>query len=162
MLDALDPLAALAAAHLGALLLLNAALALMLTGLIWVIQVVHYPLFALVGREARSAYHAAHVRRISWLVAPLMGAELLCALALWWAAPPPLLWAARAGAGLVGVIWVSTALAQVPAHDALSRSWDEGAHARLVRSNWVRTAAWTLRAGVGAWALWAQWVGAVG
>ncbi|MBM4291012.1 MAG: hypothetical protein FJ138_05830 [Deltaproteobacteria bacterium] len=136
------------------MLLLNAALSLVLAGLIWVIQVVHYPLFALVGRAEHGAYHAAHVRRITWLVAPLMGAELLCALALWWAAPPPLLGAARAGAGLVGVIWASTALVQVPAHDRLARGWDAAAHARLVRSNWVRTAAWTVRAGGGVWGAW--------
>ena len=131
-----------------ALLLSQVVLSCVLVGLIWVIQVVHYPLFALVGRAEHVVYHAAHVRRITWLVAPLMLLELGGGVALWWVAPPHLVWAARGGVALLGLIWVSTALVQVPAHDRLARGWDPVAHRRLVRSNWVRTWAWSLR-GVG-------------
>ena len=42
-------------------------------------------------------------------------------------------------------IWVSTALFQVPAHHALLDGFDRLAHRSLVRSNWVRTIAWTSR-----------------
>jgi hypothetical protein len=131
-----------------ALLLSQVVLSCVLVGLIWVIQVVHYPLFALVGRAEHAVYHATHVRRITWLVAPLMLLELGGGVALWWVAPPHWVWAARGGVGLLGLIWVSTALVQVPAHDRLARGWDPVAHRRLVRSNWVRTWAWSLR-GVG-------------
>jgi hypothetical protein len=40
----------------------------------------------------------------------------------------------------------STWRLQVPRHDALARGWDAAAHRALVRSNWVRTAAWSARA----------------
>ena len=36
-----------------------------MAGLIWLVQVVHYPLFAHVGAEAFPAFHALHVRWIS-------------------------------------------------------------------------------------------------
>ena len=51
-----------------------------------------------------------------------------------------------AGLALLAVIWLSTALVQVPLHRRLQGGFDAAAHRRLVRTNWLRTAAWTLRA----------------
>jgi hypothetical protein len=45
-------------------------------------------------------------------------------------------------------VWASTFLLQVPCHDRLSRGWDEGVHARLVQTNWIRTVLWTARLAV--------------
>ena len=45
-------------------------------GLIWFVQVVHYPLYAKVGPQAFAEYHALHVSRTTSVVAPLMLAEL--------------------------------------------------------------------------------------
>lgn len=117
-----------------------------MAGLILFVQVVHYPLMGRVGRAGFREYEAAHTVRTGALVVPLMVAELVTAL--WLAGLPPsagLRPAALLGAGLVLLVWLSTALLQVPAHRALSRGWDEGAHRRLVKSNWVRTAAWWAR-----------------
>ena len=36
----------------------------------------------------------------------------------------------------------STALLQVPCHTILAQGFDAGAHARLVRTNWIRTCCW--------------------
>ena len=47
-----------------------------MTGLIWFVQVVHYPLFARVGEEGFHAYEAAHARATSRVVAPLMLGEV--------------------------------------------------------------------------------------
>jgi hypothetical protein len=44
------------------------------------------------------------------------------------------------------VIWLSTALLQVPLHNLLARGLDREAVARLVQTNWIRTAAWSARA----------------
>jgi hypothetical protein len=60
----------------------NLALAAYMTGVIWVVQVVLYPSFALVGEAGWAAYHAAHSRRITPVVAPVMLAHPLVALAL--------------------------------------------------------------------------------
>ena len=121
-------------------------------GVIWTVQVVHYPLFAGVGEAGWAAYEAAHQSRITAVVGPLMVLELATAVWLVLDRPAALpAWAVVAGAALVGVIWASTAFVQVPLHAALGGAFDGDAHARLVATNWVRTAAWTAR---GALVLW--------
>ena len=129
------------------LLLLHAAATLFMTGLIWFVQVVHYPLFARVGDDGYAGYQAAHVRRTGWVVAPAMLAELVSGVALLWLRPGgvPAAWI-WLGLGLLAVVWFSTALVQVPRHDALAAGWDERAGRELVGTNWLRTIAWSVRA----------------
>lgn len=128
------------------LLLVHTGVTLALVGLIWFVQVVHYPLFARVGKTAFTAYEAQHVSRTGAVVLPLMLTELLSAIAIAIRAPAgvgfefPL-----AGLALVVVIWASTFLLQVPCHRVLEEGFDAHAHAQLVRTNWVRTVAWTAR-----------------
>ena len=114
-----------------------------LVGLIWTIQVVHYPLFARVGTAEFVEYQHRHMRRITWVVAPLMFAELGAASLLFLMMPSNPL--AVAGVSLVAVIWLSTALIQVPCHNRLVDGFDEQSHRKLVNSNWIRTVAWTIR-----------------
>lgn len=134
------------------LLAANVAPALFLTGLIWTVQVVHYPLFAKVGADYFPAYEAAHTGRITMVVGPLMVAELAAAAALVFARPAGVpAWAAWTGLALVGMIWGSTAFLQVPRHGELAAGFDAGAHAALVATNWIRTWAWSLRSGLLVW-----------
>ena len=136
------------------LLLIHAAATLAMFGVILIVQWVHYPLFRHVGAAGYATYQAEHMRRITWIVGPLMGTELVTAGLLAWTPPPPVpASAAWAGLGLVGVIWGTTALVQVPLHAALTDGFDPAAHRRLVRSNWVRTVAWGLRAALVLWML---------
>jgi hypothetical protein len=122
----------------------HAASTLFLTGLIWLVQVVHYPLFAHVGQDSFVAYEAAHSQRITWLIAVPWAVQGLTTLALLVvpppAAPPWLVWLA---AGLAAVPVVVTIAVSVPAHQALGTGFDAAAHARLVGTNWLRTGAWT-------------------
>lgn len=116
---------------------------LFMAGLIVFVQVVHYPLMARVGDASFRDYEAAHTLRTGWVVMPPMVAEL--GTALWLAGLPPapgLRGLAVGGAVLVGLIWLSTALLQAPAHGRLTRGWDPAVHRFLVRSNWIRTALW--------------------
>ena len=46
------------------LLLLNFGFAAFLTGLIWTIQLVHYPSFGLVGKAEFVQFHQAHTTRM--------------------------------------------------------------------------------------------------
>jgi len=131
----------LAGAHDG-LLLAHAAVTLFMVGLIWFVQIVHYPLFALVGGAGFAHYERHHARRTTWVVAPPMIAELTTAAALAWSTPGALAWC---GLALLAVIWASTALWQVPAHRRLEHGFDPRVHGRLVSTNWVRTAAWSAR-----------------
>ncbi len=117
-----------------------------MVGLIWFVQLVHYPLFAAVGSGGFAEYEQLHQRRTSFVVGPLMAAE--GATAVWLAvAPPdglsrilPLL-----GLAVLGVIHASTVLLQVPQHAALSSGYDRAEVVRLVRTNWVRTVGWSIR-----------------
>lgn len=138
----------------GVVLVANVAAAWFLAGLIWMVQVVHYPLFARVGTEGFAGYESAHARLITPIVGPAMLVELLSSLALLVARPRGMpAWAAWAGVALVGIAWLSTAFVQVPLHGTLARGFDEDAHARLVATNWVRTIAWSGHAALMAWSL---------
>lgn len=128
------------------LLLLQLLSTLAMTGLIWFVQVVHYPLFE---RMDDPAFAVEHATRTTYVVAPLMLLELGSSMALlrtvW---RPGFITAgeAWAGAALVEAIWLSTAVLQVPLHNRLQARHSVGDTRRLVATNWVRTAAWTLRA----------------
>jgi len=128
------------------LLLAQTASTLYLVGLVWMVQRVHYPLFAQVGPSRFAAYERAHVDRITPVVAPAMLIEAGSALALVWfpvAGVPTLL--AWLGLVLVLLIWGATFALQVPRHANLRSGFDATAHRRLVGSNWIRTVLWSLR-----------------
>jgi hypothetical protein len=127
-------------------LLLHLAATLFMVGVIWFVQVVHYPLMAHVGRAESVAYEQAHARRTGWVVAPPMLAELVTAVLLLWVRPADVpLWTAGAGLALVVVNWGSTRAVQIPCHDRLTRGFDPAVHRRLVTTNWFRTAVWSVR-----------------
>lgn len=134
--------------------LAHVAATLTMFGVILVIQVVHYPLFARVGPHTYATYQSSHMARITWIVLPAMGVELVTAGWLAWTPPPALpSWMTWTGLALVVLIWVSTALVQAPLHARLTRGFDPDLHRRLVATNWVRTAAWTARSGLVLWML---------
>jgi hypothetical protein len=122
------------------------AATLVMVGVIWFVQLVHYPLFAGVGAAGFAAYAREHARRTTWVVAPTMLVELATGVALVWRRPVALpAWGVWAGVALLALVWGSTFALQVPRHDELRDGFDGGAHRRLVRTNWLRTAAWTAR-----------------
>lgn len=127
-----------------AVYLTHAAATVAMAGLIWFVQIVHYPLFASVTRSAFPAYEQRHMQRTSWVVGPLMLVEAVSAVCLVCLCPQTaLVWA---GLVLLAVVWLSTAFHQVPQHRRLAEAFDQDAHRSLVASNWIRTAAWTMRA----------------
>ncbi len=134
------------------LLLIHAAATLFMAGLIWFVQVVHYPLMAKVGEDGFLAYESHHQRLTTRVVGPAMLVELISAA---WLIIDPLkyypVWLAYVGISLLAVIWLSTALLQVPRHRELERGFSSNAHRRLVYSNWLRTVAWSLRAVLVLW-----------
>ena len=133
--------------------LVHLAATLAMVGLIWLVQVAQYPLLASVTPAGFRAYHDRYLRLVTWVVGPFMLAEVFTALVLlelapdWF--PAPALWS---GIALVALIWLSTAALQVPLHRRLEvHGHDARAILRLVRTNWIRTLAWTAR---GALLLW--------
>lgn len=128
------------------LLSLHLLATLLMVGIIWFVQIVHYPLMVYVGREDFQRYSVHNQSRTSWVVAGPMLLEALSATVLVGCFP------SRMGSPkflvslvLLVAIWASTATLQMPIHRALLNGFDERLIRRLVRSNWVRTAAWSLR-----------------
>lgn len=117
---------------------------LFMTGLIWFVQVVHYPLLGRVGSAEYTAYQAAHMTRTTWVVAAPMLVEVGACAALVVVAGQPA-WQRWPGVILLATVWLSTMLLQIPLHDILTRGFDPEVHARLVGTNWLRTVAWSLR-----------------
>ena len=137
------------------LLLIHIAATLTMLGIIWVIQIVHYPLFAQVGEEHFQAYEQAHTRLITFVVFPPMVIELVTGIMLVLNRPIGVSgWVPIAGLLLVILIWLSTAFLQVPMHNILSSGFDAEAHRRLVQTNWIRTVCWTIRSFLVVWMVW--------
>lgn len=118
-------------------------------GLIWFVQVVHYPLFHRVHTANFAAYETAHTKRTSLVVIPLMLPECITAIVLclqrneaWFVV----------NLVLLALIWLSTFTLQVPCHRRLSRGYDVALTKRLVATNWVRTLLWSVRS-IG-WLVW--------
>jgi hypothetical protein len=131
------------------ILLVNTFATLYMTGLIWFVQIVHYPLFAKVGEAQFPAYSRAHQTLTTLVVGPPMLLEALTAGLLVVARPAQIpAWMVWAGLLLVIIIWASTAALQVPAHGKLVAGFDASTGTFLVSSNWIRTVGWTARAGL--------------
>ncbi len=122
-----------------------------MTGVIWFVQIVHYPLMAKVGVESFRSYEQAHTQLTTWVVGPQMIAELGTGIfILFQDLSNPWHWVNIA---LLSIIWLSTFLIQVPLHGRLSSAFQEKLHQWLVRSNWIRTIAWTTRSLILIWLL---------
>ena len=134
------------------LLVLQLFSTLAMVGLIWFVQVVHYPLFNKVGSAGFTEYELSHQRRTTLVVAPLMLTEAATACTMLWIRPDHVsLLMAVVGIALLTLLWCSTFLWQVPAHEKLSNEFDTQTHRRLVNSNWLRTFAWTTRGFLVCW-----------
>jgi len=114
-----------------------------MTGVIWFVQLVQYPMLHQTREEDHPSAHQEYTRRMGLVVGPVMLLEL--ALQIYWVATTP---DARSVAGgvLLFIIWASTIFLQVPCHQDLEKHYDPESHNELVRSNWIRTFAWTARA----------------
>lgn len=125
------------------LYLLQNLVTFILIGLIWTIQVVHYPAFLDISEDRFIEFEKKHTSRISILVVPLMLLELSAALAFLIVNPEDI---KNIGMALiVSAIWLSTFFLSVPCHQKLSKGKDVSTIHRLVKTNWVRTVLWSIK-----------------
>jgi hypothetical protein len=125
-----------------ALEIANLALAAYMAGVGWLVQAVVYPGFALVGAGEWAAFHAAHSRRITPVVAPAMIGQAGVAVALLAERPGVLTAVNLALAG--GLLAVTGTV-----FPWLHRR-QPGAQRQLLRANAARTAAWSAATAVAA------------
>lgn len=132
------------------LLICNLVISALLTGLIWYVQVVHYPIFLKVPAESFKAFHLQHTHTTSLVVAIPMVAELiLSALMLMQQYPGNIPATPYAAFACVIVIWLVTFFISVPIHNQLEISgYNPALIQQLITTNWLRTLAWTLRTGI--------------
>ena len=118
-----------------------------LVGLIWTIQLVHYPAKHFIAADEFIRYELFHQRQISFVVLPLMLGELssAAALAFFYFADGSLPMLFSLSLCMLLGVWASTFFIQVPLHSKLATGKDPVAIRRLVSSNWLRTALWTTR-----------------
>ena len=117
-----------------------------MTGVIWFVQIVHYPLFRFVGRDSFEQFSITHSGYASYVVTVPMLVELVSSVILLKWYPENLSYNFFIfGFILVLLIWMSTFLMQVPAHRSLSNGYDYKSINHLVKSNWIRTILWSIR-----------------
>ena len=122
--------------------LLTLATSWALFGLIWTIQLVHYPSFRYVPDF--TDFHSYHTGSISLIVAPLMVAEL--AVSAWMAYRTNVAFSWLVPLLLVLAIWAITFFRAIPLHESLARLRDDAVIESLIAINWPRTLLWTLKA----------------
>lgn len=126
------------------LFILNIVTTAIMVGVIWTIQVIHYPFFHRVDKQNFSLHMDKHREKISYIVVPVMLAELSSATGLV-LTNTQFQFEFITGLIILLLIWVSTALIQVPSHSKLAKGYSQTEVQKLVRLNWIRTILWSAR-----------------
>ena len=115
-----------------------------MVGVIWVIQLVHYPSFHFIESKQYTTFQRFHMSRISYVVVPAMLTELftLIFLIIFMDKIDPLV---TVSGLLLIIIWLMTAVFFSGVHQKLTSGYDKTVVNSLVKLNWGRTLLWTLR-----------------
>ena len=113
-----------------------------MVGVIWVIQLLHYPSFHFINDQKYIEFQHFHMQRISFIVVPVMLIEVASALLLAYFFGSSLTIILLA---LVLCIWGITFIFFTNMHHKLTEGYDHSIVDRLVKINWFRTALWSIR-----------------
>lgn len=111
----------------------------LMTGLIWIVQLVHYPSFKYVSETNFSDFSAFHKNSITLIVLPLMFLELGTSFFILEKS-----WKVINVVSVL-ILWISTFVFSVPCHNQLSQGKNLDIINKLVKTNWIRTIVWSLR-----------------
>ena len=115
-----------------------------MVGVIWVIQLVHYPSFHFVELKQYTTFQRFHMARISYVVIPAMLTELFTLILIVFSMDQ-IDTLVLASAILLIFIWLMTAVFFSGVHQKLTLGYDQTVVDKLVKLNWGRTLLWTLR-----------------
>lgn len=110
--------------------------------LIWVVQLIIYPVFHQVKEGVFGSWHRKYCNQIGFFVLPLMFLQLIEAASSSFFVGDTLAWLK-----LFGVLgaWLVTFAVSAPCHRILAKKGlQPQVIARLIRTNWLRTFLWTL------------------
>ncbi|WP_338765473.1 hypothetical protein WAF17_01730 [Bernardetia sp. ABR2-2B] len=146
------------------ILLSNLLITAFLVGLIWFVQIVHYPIFENVGKQNFRNFHSAHTTLTGKIVILPMLIELGLSFWLVWEGyeVDNILQNNYVGEGIRNrmsnfysfssialvftiLLWILTAWIFVPLHGKLIKGYDLQLIKKLVFRNWFRTFFWSLR-----------------
>ena len=129
------------------ILLANFVAATVMTGVIWFVQWVHYPLLASVPVDRAVETAIKHQRSTGQVLAIPMAVEGFTTLGLLISRPEgvQIIWP-WIGAVLLAVALGSTVILSVPLHAKMVANPTAEVGRRLVVTNWPRTIAWSARA----------------
>ena len=128
--------------HQFILLLIHLISTSLMVGIIWVIQVVHYPSFHFIGNSRYISFQKFHMERISYIVIPVMLVESISGFLLIYDELNLILLISMV---LLLSIWMLTAFFFASVHQKLVSGYQLEMVTRLVKINWIRTLLWTLR-----------------
>lgn len=115
-----------------------------MTGVIWFVQLVHYPLFPEYQGGRFEKTMKQHQSRTSFVVIPAMLLEL--STGVWLAAVQwPASYLPAIALGLLLFIWLITFSISAPLHGRLEKGFDPRLTTQLVATNWARTLLWSAR-----------------
>ncbi|NBV87014.1 MAG: hypothetical protein EBS01_12310 [Verrucomicrobia bacterium] len=121
------------------------AVSLALAAVLWTVQLVIYPAFRVIDARHFESWHYGYTGAITWIVAPLilLQAGGVAFRPFLWETPNGL-WFLEASSTLLA--WAVTGFVSIPIHKQLQKARTDAAVSALVRSNWWRTAAWSIAA----------------
>ena len=114
----------------------------LMVGIIWVIQLLHYPTFHFIKQSDYVEFQHFHMQRISFIVVPVMIMELLSGFMLVYYFRSNLFILCLT---ILLVIWLITFVFFTKLHQSLLGGYDKIIVNKLVQINWSRTVLWSLR-----------------
>ena len=114
----------------------------LMVGIIWVIQLLHYPAFHFIKESDYVEFQHFHMERISFIVVPVMVLELFSAFMLVYYIQSNLLILCLI---ILLFIWLITFIFFTKLHQSLLGGYDKTIVDKLVRINWSRTILWSIR-----------------
>ena len=111
-----------------------------MVGVIWVIQLLHYPTFYYIEKNNYSQFQKFHMNRISYIVIPAMVIEMLSGIMLVIINDDFII-----SFSLLVCIWIMTFVFFTNIHQRLLSKYENTAVEKLVNLNWIRTVFWTVR-----------------
>ena len=114
-----------------------------MVGVIWVIQLVHYPSFKYVKDSDYIIFQKYHMSNISYIVFPVMLIELFTSLLIFFSGEKSFFF--MLSLFCLFLIWVITVGLFTKFHNILQTGKDLKMIEKMIKVNWIRTLLWSVR-----------------
>ena len=124
-----------------------------MVGVIWIMQLVHYPSFNFINIEDYKSFQEFHMKRISVIVIPAMTIELISGILIFWIYQTNNIFF-NVSLFCLFFIWFLTAILFSKMHQKVTLGDQISIITKLVNLNWLRTISWTFRLGLVLFVVW--------